>query len=200
MAGASPASFSSRAATATAAAATHPSPLRLEMVGIAAITASIRSDVEAGRNAIDIVVDQFRNLLMDPDFFCIVEESGPLTDFALASRLSYLLWNSTPDEQLLEVARQGKLRDSVVLREQTERMLAVQWGGCLCRHCIAGFRSWLERSVTPQELAKAGVNYLASFDYAAHLRAKNAPSGDAFRRWPEGGQLRTYFQQFQLAN
>ena len=91
---------------------------------IAAMMTAIRSDVDAGRNAADIVVDQFRNLLMDPDFFCIVEEPGPLTDFALASRLSYLLWNSTPDEQLLEVARQGKLRDSVVLREQTERMLA----------------------------------------------------------------------------
>ncbi len=91
---------------------------------VAAMIASIKSDIDAGRNAIDIVVDQFRNLLMDPDFFCIVEEPGPLTDFALASRLSYLLWNSTPDEQLLDVARQGKLRDPVVLREQTDRMLA----------------------------------------------------------------------------
>jgi hypothetical protein len=91
---------------------------------IAAIAASIKSDVDAGRNAFDIVSEQFRNLLMDPDFFCIVEEPGPLTDFTLASRLSYLLWNSTPDEQLLEVARRGKLRDSVVLREQTDRMLA----------------------------------------------------------------------------
>jgi hypothetical protein len=102
--------------------------------------ASIKSDIDAGRNAIDIVVDQFRNLLMDPDFFCIVEEPGPLTDFALASRLSYLLWNSTPDEQLLEVARQGKLRDSVVLREQSERMLADPKG----KRFYKGFASqWL---------------------------------------------------------
>ena len=107
---------------------------------IAAIMASIKSNIDAGRNAIDIVVDQFRNLLMDPDFFCIVEEQGPLTDFALASRLSYLLWNSTPDEQLLEVARQGKLRDSVVLREQTERMLADPKG----KRFYKGFASqWL---------------------------------------------------------
>jgi len=91
---------------------------------VTAIMASIKSDVDAGRNAIDIVIDQFRNLLMDPDFFCIVEQPGPLSDFALASRLSYLLWNSTPDEQLLEVARQGKLCDPVVLREQADRMLA----------------------------------------------------------------------------
>ena len=87
----------------------------------------------------------------------------------------------------------------VIQRDEPEQnMLAVQWGGCLCRHCIAGFRSWLERNADPKELAKAGVTDLASFDYAAHLRAKNAPSGDAFRRWPEGGALRTYFKQFQL--
>jgi uracil-DNA glycosylase len=91
---------------------------------VAAMIASIKSDVDAGRNAFDIVSDQFRNLLMDPDFFCIVEEPGPLSDFTLASRLSYLLWNSTPDEQLLDVARRGKLRDPIVLREQTDRMLA----------------------------------------------------------------------------
>ncbi|MFM8704161.1 MAG: DUF1592 domain-containing protein, partial [Planctomycetia bacterium] len=47
-----------------------------------------------------------------------------LSDFALASRLSYFLWNSGPDEQLLELARKNKLHDSVILREQTDRMLA----------------------------------------------------------------------------
>jgi mono/diheme cytochrome c family protein len=91
---------------------------------LAAITASIKSDVEAGRCVSEIVLDQFRNLLTSPDFFCIVEEPGPLNDFAVASRLSYFLWNSAPDEQLLELARKKKLRDSIVLREQTDRMLA----------------------------------------------------------------------------
>jgi len=91
---------------------------------MAAISASIKSDAEAGRCVSEIIVDVVRGLLTSPDFFCIVEEPGPLSDFALATRLSYLLWSSTPDEQLLKLARQGKLRDSVVLREQTDRMLA----------------------------------------------------------------------------
>jgi len=89
-----------------------------------AVMASIKSDVEAGRCVSEIVLDQFRNLLTSPDFFCIVEKPGSLSDFALASRLSYFLWNSAPDEQLLELARKGKLHDSIVLREQTDRMLA----------------------------------------------------------------------------
>ena len=91
---------------------------------VAAVMASIRSEIDAGRCASDIVLDQFRNLLTSPDFFCIVEEPGPLSDFALATRLSYLLWNSAPDESLLEVARAGTLRDPSVLREHTDRMLA----------------------------------------------------------------------------
>lgn len=46
----------------------------------------------------------------------------PLDDVALASRLSYFLWSSMPDDELLAVARDGHLHD--VLHEQVERMLA----------------------------------------------------------------------------
>jgi hypothetical protein len=89
-----------------------------------ATMAAVKSDMEAGRCVSEIVLDLFRNLLTSPDFFCIVEEPGELSDFALATRLSFFLWNSAPDDQLLDLARQGKLRDSVMLRSQTERMLA----------------------------------------------------------------------------
>src|SRR5690606_26543941 len=63
-------------------------------------------------------------LMTAPDFLCIIESPGRLTNFTLASRLAYFLWNSTPDEELCEVARQGRLTDSEVLRAQTDRMLA----------------------------------------------------------------------------
>ena len=62
-------------------------------------------------------------LVTSPDCLSVMEEPGRLTDFALASRLSYFLWNSTPDKELLEVARRGKLTDANVLRSQTERLL-----------------------------------------------------------------------------
>jgi hypothetical protein len=50
---------------------------------------------------------------------------GPLrlTDFELASALSYLLWESTPDDTLLELAAAGQLSDRSVLRAQAERLL-----------------------------------------------------------------------------
>jgi len=45
-------------------------------------------------------------------------------DLELASRLSFFLWSSPPDEQLLTLATQGKLRDPIVLEKQVKRMLA----------------------------------------------------------------------------
>jgi hypothetical protein len=47
-----------------------------------------------------------------------------LGDLQLASRLSFFLWSSIPDEELLTLAEQGKLKDSPVLDAQVRRMLA----------------------------------------------------------------------------
>ncbi len=47
-----------------------------------------------------------------------------LSDLDLASRLSFFLWSSIPDDELLRVAEQGRLRTPAVLRQQLRRMLA----------------------------------------------------------------------------
>jgi hypothetical protein len=46
-----------------------------------------------------------------------------LSDLALASRLSFFLWSSIPDDELLELAEQGRLQDPRVLERQVRRML-----------------------------------------------------------------------------
>src|SRR5436190_23230162 len=46
-----------------------------------------------------------------------------LTDHELASRISYLLWSTMPDETLRRLADQGKLRDAAVMSEQIRRMI-----------------------------------------------------------------------------
>ncbi len=66
----------------------------------------------------------YRAALCSPDFLYHVEPAGALDDFALASRLSYFLWNSMPDERLIELAATGKLHTAEVLRAEVERMLA----------------------------------------------------------------------------
>jgi hypothetical protein len=47
-----------------------------------------------------------------------------LDDWELASRLSYFLWSSMPDERLFDLARRGRLRDPEVLKAEARRMLA----------------------------------------------------------------------------
>ena len=51
-------------------------------------------------------------------------EAHELDDFELASRLSYFLWSSMPDDDLFDAARAGKLKDDAELERQVERMLA----------------------------------------------------------------------------
>ncbi len=73
-----------------------------------------------------------RAMLVSPDFLFRTEldpaGSAPgsvyrLGDLELASRLSFFLWSSVPDDQLLEVAEKGKLKDPAVLDQQVRRLL-----------------------------------------------------------------------------
>jgi len=83
-------------------------------------------DFEAG---IEMAV---RRILADPLFVFRFERDPAnvpvggkhrITDFELASRLSFFLWSSIPDDELLSVAEQNKLKDPAVLQQQVRRML-----------------------------------------------------------------------------
>ena len=71
-------------------------------------------------------------MLVDPSFLLRVYRDPPmeaadeyrLSDLEVASRLSFFLWSSIPDDTLLELAEQERLTDPAVLREQVLRMLA----------------------------------------------------------------------------
>jgi hypothetical protein len=64
----------------------------------------------------------YKAILCSPDFLFLQERAGTLDGPAIASRLSYLLWNSMPDDALLNAA--GRLGDPDALRAQTERLLS----------------------------------------------------------------------------
>ncbi len=66
----------------------------------------------------------YKMALCSPKFLFLQENPGPLDAYALASRLSYGLWSSAPDEPLLTAAAAGTLHRPDVLRAQTERLLA----------------------------------------------------------------------------
>ena len=72
-------------------------------------------------------------VLVSPDFLFRIETEPAnippgtvyrLSDVELASRLSFFLWSSIPDDQLLDLAIRGRLRDASVLDQQVRRMLA----------------------------------------------------------------------------
>ncbi len=74
-----------------------------------------------------------RRVLVSPQFLFRIEHdpagvtagmSHPVNDIELASRLSFFIWSSIPDDELLELASQGKLRQPGVLEQQVRRMLA----------------------------------------------------------------------------
>jgi hypothetical protein len=81
----------------------------------------VRSRLDAKEGFEQAVRVGLAAILVSPDFLFLREKPGPLGDFALASRLSYFLWSSMPDDELLALAERGRLRAS--LREQVERML-----------------------------------------------------------------------------
>lgn len=77
----------------------------------------------AGRPFIEAVRVPLRAILSAPPFLYQPGAPGELDDYALATRLSYFLWRSLPDETLLELARAGRLSTSSELTRQIDRML-----------------------------------------------------------------------------
>ncbi|MCG6156215.1 DUF1592 domain-containing protein [Rubinisphaera margarita] len=89
-----------------------------------------------------------QGVLVSPEFLFRIEgeedSSGSknvtLDDFALASRLSYFLWSSMPDDELFALARSGKLSDEAVLEQQVRRMLKDEKSQALTENFIG---QWL---------------------------------------------------------
>jgi cytochrome c551/c552 len=90
---------------------------------------------QEGRNAGDFetgIQYALARILVAPRFVYRMEDEPAgvkdgavyrVSDLALASRLSFFIWSSIPDEELLEVARQGRLNNPAVLEQQVRRML-----------------------------------------------------------------------------
>jgi hypothetical protein len=96
---------------------------------------TLLSFYQAGRNRSDFdsgIQQALARILVSPRFVFRFEHNPPnvapggvyrISDIELASRLSFFLWSSIPDDELLNLAVQGKLHDPTVLEQQTRRML-----------------------------------------------------------------------------
>ncbi len=91
-------------------------------------------DSGAARAGFDAGIESALRMLLTSPKFLFREEPDPQSiapgslyavgDSALASRLSFFIWSSLPDDELLDLAAQGKLSDPEVYRAQVARMLA----------------------------------------------------------------------------
>ena len=76
-----------------------------------------------GRPFVEALRLPLRAILSAPPFLYQAGTSGEFDTFALATRLSYFLWRSMPDDALLAHAEAGRLFDAAVLAAEVERML-----------------------------------------------------------------------------
>jgi len=95
----------------------------------------------------EAMVEVLASVLASPKFLYLVREDAErvpannrMTDFELATRLSFFLWSSLPDVELMRLAAQGKLTDGNVLEQQTRRLLADPKATRFARHFA---RQWL---------------------------------------------------------
>jgi hypothetical protein len=83
----------------------------------------VEAEMKAGRSRAEALRAGYTAIIASPRFYYLNEREGRLNNYELASRLSYFLWSSMPDEKLLALAAGEKLSEPAVLREQVNRML-----------------------------------------------------------------------------
>jgi hypothetical protein len=114
-----------------------------ELTRLLTIVLSAEKDGEDPDTSIRLAL---KAVLASPQFLFRLEQvyearSAARTDFDLASRLSYVLWSSLPDDELLQLAARGELRRGDILRNQARRMLADPRARALSENFI---EQWLQ--------------------------------------------------------
>jgi hypothetical protein len=121
-----------------------------------------------GGNFDDGIEAALQRILADPEFVYRLEaepaslavgKTYRIPDLALASRLSFFLWSSVPDDQLIDLAAQGRLKDPAVLEQQVKRMLADPKSDALIENFTG---QWL--NVRSLQVSSPEVNLFPDFD------------------------------------
>lgn len=90
---------------------------------IAPFVGIVQSKLDGGYTFELAVRAALKGVLISPEFLFLKEKPGKLDDYALANRLSYFLWSTMPDDELLSLAREKKLSQPDILHQQVERLL-----------------------------------------------------------------------------
>ena len=142
-------------------------------------------DGQQARGAFDDGIEQaLIRVLTDPDFLFRVERTPAgaapgvphaVSDLELASRLSFFLWSSIPDDELLAAAAAGELADPAVFERQVRRMLADERSNALIDNF---FGQWL----LLRNISTVRPDPLAFPEFDENLRAAFARETERFLR------------------
>ena len=117
----------------------------LDLYASARKTGDFESGIEAGLERILIAPEFLFRIEKDPAKVS-PSKAYRVNDVQLASRLSFFLWSSIPDDELLRVAERGQLKNPKVLEQQVKRMLADRRASSL----VTNFADqWLQVRSTP---------------------------------------------------
>jgi hypothetical protein len=135
---------------------------------LATLTEFYKAGRSDGGKFDDGIEAALQRVLADPEFV-YREEAEPAAlpagkiyrvgDLALASRLSFFLWSSVPDDELIDLAAQNKLHDPVVLEKQVRRMLADPKSESLVTNFTG---QWL--GVRSLQTSEPAINLFPDFD------------------------------------
>jgi hypothetical protein len=113
---------------------------------LAAMLKLFDANAAAGKSYEEAIRPCLQAILVHPAFLFRIESDQPgkfewrVSDFELATRLSYFLWSSMPDRRLFKLADEGKLSDPAILAGEVDRLLADPRSEAISRH-FAG--QWL---------------------------------------------------------
>ena len=183
------------------------------------LVARFRSKRTNGVDDRDALIDAFSLILASPSFVYLSEPTlrdaghvepssqklaagavgsndGTLTGRELAIRLSYFLWSAPPDEELFALAEAGRLSDPLVLREQTNRLLADRRSDAF----ISGFaHQWLD--MKRLDMFEFSARYHPEFDEAIRRSARGEVYATIRHIIDEGLPLETLLKaEFVLVN
>ncbi|WAC21537.1 DUF1592 domain-containing protein [Luteolibacter sp. SL250] len=160
---------------------------------ISSMLALAEKNLSEGRPFDESLKAPLQSLLMHPAFLFRSEADQPgkaewkIDNFELATRLSYFLWSSTPDRQLLKLASEGKLSDNAVLAQQVERLLNDPRSEAVARHFAGQWLGFDEvREVADPDTKRfpsftptlRTAMYRESVDFFNHLIRENRPVTD----------------------
>lgn len=124
---------------------------------------------KAGKGMLESYGDGLKAVLCSPNFLYLEQPNrSQLSPFALASRLSYFLWSSMPDQELWAAASSGTLAETKVLQEQVERMLSDPKSEAFVDGFLGSWLTLRELGSTPPD--RSDFRHFYHYDLDAAMR------------------------------